>query len=298
MQLNQKTLEYLRELINEKIKYRSGPKLVEFFNAFGFNDTYCKGFPSRWWYIEDKLKQINNTPNLCKCIRNVFAPINFVGEFDKLDSLIADFNKYISFDGWLVVRQDKEIIFVDSTDSFLKRNVDSKITDSENEFLNKEFEDINLKYLNIDSLLQKIITERIEEIKKCMHSKANLSTIFMCGSVLEGLLLSIMIKYPEKFNQADSAQKDSDNKIKPFPKWKLGESIDTACELGFILEDVKKFSHVLRDFRNYIHPCKQKSSRFQPDEHTAKICFQVLKAAICQISDKVESTRPPLKLLS
>ena len=52
MQLNQKTLKYLRELINEKIKYRSGPKLVEFFNAFGFNDTYGEGFPSRWWYTE------------------------------------------------------------------------------------------------------------------------------------------------------------------------------------------------------------------------------------------------------
>ncbi len=47
---------------------------------------------------------------------------------------------------------------------------------------------------------------------------------------------------------------------------------------------VKKFSHSLRDFRNYIHPYEQVSSRFNPDEHTARISWQVLKAALFQLS--------------
>ena len=54
-------------------------------------------------------------------------------------------------------------------------------------------------------------------------------------------------------------------------------------------EDVKKFSHALRDFRNYIHPYQQMSIGFQPDEHTARICFQVLKAALYQIEQKSKS---------
>ena len=41
----------------------------------------------------------------------------------------------------------------------------------------------------------------------------------------------------------------------------------------------KKFSHSLRDFRNYVHPYEQVVSSFTPDEHTAKVCFQALKAA-------------------
>jgi hypothetical protein len=48
--------------------------------------------------------------------------------------------------------------------------------------------------------------------------------------------------------------------------------------------DVKKFSHALRDFRNYIHPYEQMASRFNPDAHTAQICFQVLRAAISALS--------------
>jgi len=60
--------------------------------------------------------------------------------------------------------------------------------------------------------------------------------------------------------------------------------IDVAFELKIIKEDVKKFSHALRDFRNYIHPYQQVSSGFNPDHHTANICFQVLKAAIYQLT--------------
>lgn len=66
----------------------------------------------------------------------------------------------------------------------------------------------------------------------------------------------------------------------------MSNFIDVSYEVGFLKEDVKKFSHSLRDFRNYIHPYQQMSIGFQPDEHTAKICFQVLKAALYQIIQK------------
>jgi hypothetical protein len=48
--------------------------------------------------------------------------------------------------------------------------------------------------------------------------------------------------------------------------------------------DVKKFSHGLRDFRNFIHPHEQMASGFTPDQHTAEICFQVLKAALATLA--------------
>ena len=48
--------------------------------------------------------------------------------------------------------------------------------------------------------------------------------------------------------------------------------------------NVKKFSHELRDFRNYIHPNEQLKNQFSPNIDTAKIGFQVLKAAVSQIN--------------
>jgi hypothetical protein len=45
MILSKKALEKLRDLINEETEYRSGPKLVQFFNKLGFTDSYGQGFP-------------------------------------------------------------------------------------------------------------------------------------------------------------------------------------------------------------------------------------------------------------
>lgn len=287
MLISSKTIEKLRNLINEETEYRSGPKLVSFFNKYGFSDSYGNGFPSRWIYTDSKLNAMNGKPELDKCIRDLFAPINFVGRFKELDDFIADFNQYLSFDGWIVVRQGQTITFKKSNGVDIDTEKDKEIKTTETDFLNEEFKDISISSLPIDSCLIPIIENRIEEIKKCLSMKAPLSTIFLIGSTLEGVLLGLASRFPALYNHANSAPKDSKTgKTRNFSDWTLSNFIDVSYEVGFLKEDVKKFSHSLRDFRNYIHPYQQMSIGFQPDEHTAKICFQVLKAALYQIIQK------------
>ena len=159
----------------------------------------------------------------------------------------------------------------------------------EDEFLNKDFEEISLEKLEIDSIVTSVLEQRLGEIKKCLKCNASLSVIFLCGSTLEGILLGIASNNPADFNKAKSAPKDnSTGKTRAFSEWSLSNFIDVAKEVGFIQEDVKKFSHVLREFRNYIHPYQQCSEKFNPSEHTAKLCWQTLKAAIFQISKNNE----------
>lgn len=280
MIIQQKTLEKLRLLINEETEYRKGPALVKFFNELGVNDTYGQGFPSRWAFTDEKLLKINGTPEIDKCIKKVFAPVNFIGRFSDLDKHITNFNEYLAFDGWKVVRKEREIVFEKAG----KINFDTKTEIKEDDFLHKEFNEINLDLLGLDSVITETLKFRFDEIKKCMTIKAPMSVIFLSGSSLEGILLGIASKYPKNFNQSNSSPKDKEGKVKPHHEWTLSNFIDTAHEIGLIKEDVKKFSHSLRDFRNYIHPYEQVSARFNPDEHTAKICLQVLKAAIFQLS--------------
>ncbi|MFC2113580.1 hypothetical protein ACFLTA_09960 [Bacteroidota bacterium] len=116
-------------------------------------------------------------------------------------------------------------------------------------------------------------------------TNAPLAAIFLSGSTLEGVILGVASQSPKVFNQAESSPKDKTGKVKSLSNWTLSNLIDVACEIGLLKEDVRKFSHSLRDFRNYIHPFQQVSSRFNPDEHTAKICWQVLKTAIFQITN-------------
>jgi len=155
---------------------------------------------------------------------------------------------------------------------------------SEDEFVNREFKNISLDKLGLDNAITEVLKQRLEEVGKCLRSKASLAAIFLCGSTLEGILLGISSKYPKEFNQSKCAPA-KDGKILPFHNWTLASFIDTARDIGILGEDVKKHSHALRDFRNYIHPYQQVASGFSPHEHTAKISWQVLQAAIYEIGN-------------
>ena len=285
MILCQKTIEKLRTIINEESEYRSGPQLVSFFNNLGFNDEYRPGFPSRWAYTQEKLEKINGAPELDKCIKTVFNPINFIEDPTQLQGLIDAFNKYLAFDGWMITRQGKEILIK-------KANFDesafSESTDeiTEQEFLAKDFGAIEWNQLNIENALLPVIKQRVEEISSCLKNNAALSVIFLCGSTLEGLLLNVARVHPREFNTSASAPL-KDQKVKPLQEWTLDNLINVAYEVGFIDLDVKKFSHVLRDFRNYIHPYEQMARNFNPTIETAKISAQVLKAAFSQLGNKL-----------
>ncbi|WP_050470600.1 hypothetical protein [Herbaspirillum chlorophenolicum] len=152
------------------------------------------------------------------------------------------------------------------------------------DFLNREFAIPNIQNLPIAASVVPIIESRLAEARKALGIGAHLSVIFLCGSVLEAVLLGAAQKEPARFNQAAASPKANDGKVKYFPDWSLAQFIDVACEIDLLKPDVKKFSHGLRDFRNYIHPYEQMVSRFTPDEHTAKLCFQVLKAALASVA--------------
>ena len=162
--------------------------------------------------------------------------------------------------------------------------VSSKPTQSIDDFLHNEFTIPNIRKLPIEAMAVSIIESRLNEARTAMGAGAYLSTIFLCGSVLEAVLLGAAQKYPALFNRALACPKTADGSVKRFHDWSLAQFIDVACEVGLLKPDVKKFSHGLRDFRNYIHPYEQMSSGFSPDEHTAKVCFQVLKAALASVA--------------
>lgn len=288
MKLSRKTIQVLREIINEKSQYRSGPVLVNFFNELGFHDVYAQGFPSRWAYTEDRLNQLNGTATLDQCIRNVFAPVNYIDNPALLDELLELFNKHLQYDDWNVYIEGKNVLFrkvnFDLHQSF-KPDVQEKNTAED--FLKVKISNLNISKLPIESCLHPIIETRMKEIDKCIENKVPLGCIFLCGSVLEGLLSAIAMKNPAEFNSAKASPKERNSlKVKSFDKWTLENYIAVAYELGYIKEDVKRFSHTVQNFRNYIHPYQQISQNFTPTIDTALLCAQVVKMAINQITER------------
>jgi hypothetical protein len=158
------------------------------------------------------------------------------------------------------------------------------VTETLDTFLDREFTIPNVQKLPVEAMAVLIIQSRLDEARRALSAGAHLSVVFLCGSVLEAVLLGSAQRDPARFNRATASPKSPDGSVKKFHEWSLAQFIDVAHEVGLLKLDVKKFSHGLRDFRNYIHPYEQMVSGFSPDEHTAKVCFQVLKAALASVA--------------
>lgn len=288
MFLCEQSIKRLRIIINgdNTDDYRSGPDLVSFFNKLGFNDCYGQGFPSRWIFTELKLNEINGTTKLESCIKSIFAVNNYIGRIDYLDNLIDEFNQYLAFDKLKIFRENEKIL-IGKIDKIIIPRIKEQSDISEKEFLQLAF-DTSIDDIGLDYNITEILKIRIGEAESNIKVGCSLSAIILIGSVAEGILLGVATKYPRDFNTMNRAPTNrNDGKVKPFNAWTLNDFIESAYELDIIHEDVKKFSHVLREFRNYIHPYQQLCSKFSPNIHTAAICLQVLKALITQVSEYV-----------
>jgi len=129
MKILKRTIKRLGEIITgDKAlsPYSSGPKLVTFFNEFGTNHTYWQGFPSRWTFAEDCIRQFNDTPTLKKIILSAVDPRDFMGAtvYDKetqqnkpanLQEVLTYLNEFLAFDGCEIVPHGKAYDLVDKT---------------------------------------------------------------------------------------------------------------------------------------------------------------------------------------
>ena len=87
--------------------YKSGPKLVSFFNQyFNLNDIYQSGFPSRWAYVYDKIVNLINL-NSVDLFFNIVLGKEFlmrdqgmteVEAAERAEEILTEFNRIISQD--------------------------------------------------------------------------------------------------------------------------------------------------------------------------------------------------------
>jgi abortive infection Abi-like protein len=106
MNVSARTITAIQRIVtgDEEISpYRSGPMLVRLFNEYGANDSYGKGFPSRWVYAEDRLRELNGTKALSALLCEILDPREFLDtEWEPLPA--AQYvNQRLSYDGYEVV---------------------------------------------------------------------------------------------------------------------------------------------------------------------------------------------------
>lgn len=107
MNISERSISALAKIItgdSQISPYRSGQVLVKLFNEFGANDVYGQGFPSRWYYAEEKIRSINNTPQLQSLIREMFDPRDWHSFEKPREDAVAYLNDYLVHDGYEIIQ--------------------------------------------------------------------------------------------------------------------------------------------------------------------------------------------------
>lgn len=95
----------------------SGPQLISLFNSVGERDVYNNGLPenaSRNQYVLNRLKKIDNSPELKKLLEIVFSERHFAGSSLSIDNAVSEFNKVAKPEGIELIKITNEYKFSSS----------------------------------------------------------------------------------------------------------------------------------------------------------------------------------------
>jgi hypothetical protein len=137
-----------------------------------------------------------------------------------------------------------------------------------------------------DQQMRDILTRRWHECSKCVRADAHLAAIVMMGGLLEALFVARANKMPDKrpLVNASAAPKDrTTGKTSNYQEWMLDSYIKVAHELKWITESAKDVADVLKEYRNYIHPEKERRHGVELAMNDSSMFWQVTKVLARQL---------------
>lgn len=287
--MDDSTLERIAELIcgDGSVPapiYRSGSELSRFFQRADVERFQHDGSTRKWWTL-DALRKCTG-PELQKIILRLSSPKEYGGNPTNTKMAIDSLNSILRLEGLEV--------FLNGVTPQLKKI--QPTIDNEPKKKLKPLPPPKFDLLSLDPGIPELLQARWEEASLCLQAKAFLASTIIMGSLLEGLLLGVLSRFPRKANESLSAPKyPGTDKVKLFHEWTLAEMIDVAHTEQWIDLDVKKFSHALREFRNLVHPYQQLAMKTFPDEDTCKMCWLVVQAAVNDLARTINPNAVQIK---
>lgn len=113
-----------------------------------------------------------------------------------------------------------------------------------------------------DQTMRAILARRWNECQMCVAAGAPLAATVMMGGLLEALFVARANRLTDKSALVGAAAAPKDKttgKALPYQQWMLAAYISVGHELQWISRSAKDVAVVLRDYRNYIHPEKERS---------------------------------------
>jgi hypothetical protein len=138
----------------------------------------------------------------------------------------------------------------------------------------------NFSPLASDVVMQTILSRRWNECQICLGAGAPLATVVMMGGLLEALFVARANRLSDKsvlFKAAGAPLDKQTKKPLALQNWMLASYIAVGHELQWISKSGKDVAGVLREYRNYIHPEKERSHGVVLEIDDARMLWEVTK---------------------
>ncbi|GAB1340243.1 hypothetical protein ACE1SV_68330 [Streptomyces sp. E-15] len=114
-----------------------------------------------------------------------------------------------------------------------------------------------------------LLQRRLDESLTCYANGAHVAAIIMLGSLLEGVLLTVI-------NERDASLLGG--KDPNFIGLKV--LIEICRKAGWIDVDMERYSHTLREYRNFVHPRREFREAHTPDFDTLTVSLHVVNGTL------------------
>ncbi len=281
--LDNKTLEALAELIcgDGTGWYRAGWELPEIFRNAGVCCEDHDGSTRLWWTVE-RLKEYETT-NIIKVILRIASLVEYGGNKEQLTTVVKRLNEILGVEGY-------EVHYVSNLPRIREIIGAIPLTTSGVDNEKVRIQEYDFAELTSNGDLATVLKMRWSEVIKCYNAEAYTATIILMGSVLEGVLLSIAELYSSEARDAKSVLQGN-SKMKSIYLWTLKDFIDVAHKCSWIKKDTKDFSHILRDYRNFVHPYKQQKDNFTPTQNTCDIFIKTISNIFSDIRSYLDGQK-------
>ena len=131
-----------------------------------------------------------------------------------------------------------------------------------------------------DAIMQTILIRRWNECRHCLEAHAPLAATVMMGGLLEALFVARANKLNDKSVLFKARTTPVDSKTKKaleLRHWTLAPYIDVGHELKWISQSGKDVALILRDYRNYAHPEKERAHGIILTTDDAAMLWEIVK---------------------
>ncbi len=276
------TLEQLAELIaGEKgVLSRDGFAIVQFFQNAGLECSFYDGSDRKYFALKALRRYQEDPAALEKVILRLANPKEYRSQVkmlvvaaNRLNHILMSEGLRIGFEG--INPKLVELQPARPTAS-ARQTAAHHAADAPPDFV----------HLTRDVTLAGMLESRRWEVMVCMKHRAFLAAIIIMGTILEGVLLSIVHNNPKEANVSPRAPRDQHGRIKHFADWSLADLAEVARDRGWIALDENKYVYLLKEYRRLIHPWEQRARNEVPDEETCRECCREFNALLADIQKR------------